>query len=105
LGWPRSSRACPISALRLQQAPRAIKRQVFDALGLQITYGKLGRRIEISATISEATADALENAKNLPAEALDRSLVAPRDVAGPDMSLRTTLRSFRTLGWRPELPG
>jgi hypothetical protein len=23
----------------------------------------------------------------------------------PDMSLRTTLRSFRTLGWRPELPG
>jgi hypothetical protein len=38
LGWPRSSRACPISALRLQQAPWAIKRQVFDALGLQITY-------------------------------------------------------------------
>jgi hypothetical protein len=38
LGWPRSSRACPISALRLQHAPRAIKRQVFDALGLQIAY-------------------------------------------------------------------
>jgi hypothetical protein len=43
--------------------------------------------------------------KNIPAEALDRPLVAPRGMAGPDMSLRTMLGSVRTMGWRPELPG
>jgi post-segregation antitoxin (ccd killing protein) len=36
---------------------------VFDAFGLQIVYDKLNRRIEISATITEAIAGALENAK------------------------------------------
>jgi hypothetical protein len=71
--WPTGGPRAAASPTALQQAPPAIKRQVFDAFGLLITYDKLGRRIEISAIISEATADALENAKNLPEEALDRS--------------------------------
>ena len=66
----------------LTTAPTEIKRQVFDAFGLQITYDKLQRRIEISATISDTVAEALENAKSLPEEALVHSLVAPRDIAG-----------------------
>ncbi len=40
---------------------------------------KLNRRIEISATITEAIADALENARDLPEEV---SSVAQRDIAG-----------------------
>ena len=40
------------------------KRQVFDALGLHVTYNKTARRIEISATIAEA----LHNAEDLPEE-------------------------------------
>ena len=63
----------------LQQAPPEIKRQVFEAFGLRIAYDKAGRRIEISATVSEAIADALHNAKDLPEEV---SSVAPRDIAG-----------------------
>jgi site-specific DNA recombinase len=66
----------------LRKAPPQLKRQVFDAFGLQITYDKLSRRIEISATITEAIARALENEKSLPKEALSNSLVAPRDIAG-----------------------
>jgi hypothetical protein len=52
----------------LQQAPRELKRQVFEAFCLQVTYDKPGRRIEISATVTEAIAEALENAKDLPKE-------------------------------------
>ncbi|MDP9369770.1 MAG: recombinase family protein, partial [Chloroflexota bacterium] len=66
----------------LRKAPPQLKRQVFDAFGLQITYDKIGRRIEISATITAAIADALENEKSLPKEALDHAPVAPRDIAG-----------------------
>ena len=51
---------------------------MFEAFGLQITYDKPGRRIEISATISEAVAEALENTKSLPKEAL----VTRGDIAG-----------------------
>ncbi len=47
--------------------------------GLRISYDKAGRRIEISATISEAVAEALHNAKDLPEEV---SSVAQRDIAG-----------------------
>jgi hypothetical protein len=52
---------------------------VFEAFCLQISYDKLNRRVEISATITEAIADALENAKDLPEEV---SSVAQRDIAG-----------------------
>jgi hypothetical protein len=62
----------------LRQASPGLKRQVFEAFGLQITYDKLQRRIEISVTISEAVAEALENTKSLPKEAL----VTRMDIAG-----------------------
>ena len=52
---------------------------MFEAFCLQITYDKINRRIEISATITEAIADALENARDLPKEV---SSVAQRDIAG-----------------------
>lgn len=64
---------------------RAIKRQVFDAFGLQIVYDKLDRRIEISATITEAIAGALENAEDLPEEV---SSVTQRDIAGGGIRTR-----------------
>ncbi len=63
----------------LHDAPRELKRQIFEAFCLQITYDKPNRRIEISATITEAVADALQNAKDLPQEV---SSVAHRDIAG-----------------------
>jgi len=69
----------PDLAAALHQAPAELKRQVFEAFGLQVTYDKPNRRIEISATITEAIADALENAKDLPQEV---SSVAQRDIAG-----------------------
>jgi hypothetical protein len=62
----------------LRNAPTKLKRQVFEAFCLQISYDKLNRRIEISATISEAIAEALENAQDLPEEV---SNVAQRDIA------------------------
>jgi len=63
----------------LHDAPKDLKRQVFEAFCLQITYDKINRRIEISATITEAIANALHNAKDLPEEVLN---VAHRDIAG-----------------------
>ena len=69
----------PDLAAALHQAPTELKRQVFEAFGLQIVYDKPSRRIEISATITEAIADTLENAKDLPQEV---SSVAQRDIAG-----------------------
>ena len=56
----------------LHRAPAELKRQVFDAFQLSITYDKVERRIEISATITEAVAQALENAKDLPEGGLKR---------------------------------
>ncbi len=56
----------PNLAHALRQAPPEIKRQVFDAFDLQVTYDKPARRIEISATITEIAA--LQNAEDLPEE-------------------------------------
>jgi hypothetical protein len=58
---------------------------------LQILYDKAERRIEISATVSEAIAKAFDNKKPLPKEG---SLVVLRDIAGPDSFLATTARVF-----------
>ncbi len=46
---------------------------------LEIRCDKVERRIEISATVSEAVAQAFENAKDLPEEV---SSVTTRDIAG-----------------------
>jgi site-specific DNA recombinase len=63
----------------LRKAPPNIKRQVFEAFCLQIRYDNIERRIEISATISEAVAKAFEKTKDLPEEV---SRVTLRDIAG-----------------------
>ena len=60
-------------------ATPAIKRQVFASFCLQIASDKVERRVELSATVSEAVADAFENAKALQAEG---SSVVVRDIAG-----------------------
>ena len=52
---------------------------MFEAFCLEVRYDKLWRRIEISATVSEAVAQAFENAKDLPQEV---SRVTLRDIAG-----------------------
>ena len=56
-----------------------LKRQVSEALCLQIRYDKVERRIEISATVSEVIAKAFEKTKDLPQEV---SRVTLRDIAG-----------------------
>jgi hypothetical protein len=63
----------------LRKAPIELKRQVFEAFCLQITYDKPNWRIEISATITEALGRALENERDLSEEV---SNVARRDLAG-----------------------
>jgi site-specific DNA recombinase len=69
----------PDLAEQLHDAPPALKRQVFDAFELRIDYDKAERRIEISATVSEAVAEVLETEKTLLAEGLP---VTVRDIAG-----------------------
>ena len=64
---------------RLRQASPEVQRQVFEAFELQILYDKAERRIEITATVSEAVANAFEKKRALPKEG---SLVVLRDIAG-----------------------
>jgi hypothetical protein len=56
-----------------------MQRQVFEAFELEIVYDKAGRKVEISATVSESVASAFEKQKALPKEG---SLVVLRDIAG-----------------------
>jgi hypothetical protein len=68
---------------QLRKATRAVQRQVFEAFGLEIRFDKAERRIEVSATISEAVADAFENTKTLRAEGLQLADgVTVSDIAG-----------------------
>ncbi len=63
----------------LREATPAIKRQVFASFDLRIAYDKVEHRAELSATVSEAVADAFENANALQAEG---SSVVVTDIAG-----------------------
>jgi site-specific DNA recombinase len=63
----------------LGEASPEVQRQVFEAFELEILYDKAERTIEMSATVSEAVADAFEKQKALPEEG---SLVVVRDIAG-----------------------
>jgi hypothetical protein len=63
----------------LRTASPEVQRQVFEAFELEILYDKAERRIEISATVSDAVANAFEKQKALPKEG---SLVVVRDIAG-----------------------
>ena len=69
----------PDRSQALRDAPPALKRQIFDAFELRILYDKINRRIEISATISEAVAHTLQNANDLPEEVAN---VTHTDIAG-----------------------
>ncbi len=69
----------PDLAQALRDAPPEIKRQTFDAFDLKLRFDKAHRRIEISATISEAVAAALETTRALHAEG---SQVSTSDIAG-----------------------
>ena len=64
---------------QLRAAPREIKRQTFEAFGLHIAFDKAQRSIEISATITEAVAQAFENTKALQSEGFQ---VTVSDIAG-----------------------
>jgi hypothetical protein len=63
----------------LARATPEVQQEIFEPFELQIAYDKIGRRIEISATVSEAVADAFENTKALRKEG---SGVVARDIAG-----------------------
>jgi hypothetical protein len=63
----------------LRDAPPHVQRQVFEAFDLQITYDKASRRVELSATVTEAVADAFRNARALQPEG---SSVVVEDIAG-----------------------
>jgi hypothetical protein len=63
----------------LRTASVQIKRQVFESFDLQIAYDKRESRVEISATVSEAVADAFQNAETLLAEG---SSVVVTNIAG-----------------------
>jgi site-specific DNA recombinase len=68
---------------QLRKASRAVQRQVFEAFGLEIRFDKAERRIEVSATISEAVADAFENTETLRVEGLRiADGVTASDIAG-----------------------
>ena len=69
----------PDLAKALREASPQIKRQVFASFDLQIAYDKAEHRVELTATVSEAVADAFENAKALQAEG---SSVVVTDIAG-----------------------
>jgi len=73
----------------LRDAPPELKRQVFEAFGVKIAYDKIEHRIEISATITEAVAQALQKAEDLPKEVLS---VARRDIAGAGFVPRSDAR-------------
>ena len=49
----------------LRTASTRIKRQVFEAFDLQISYDKREGRVEISATVSEEVAKALDNSEEV----------------------------------------
>ena len=63
----------------LRTASVQIKRQVFESFDLQIAYDKVEGRVELSATVSEAVAEAFENAEALLAEG---SSVVVTNIAG-----------------------
>jgi len=63
----------------LRDASPEVQRQVFEAFDVQIGYDKPNGRVEVSATVSEAVASALENAETLRKEGLE---VVATDIAG-----------------------
>ena len=71
--------AVPDLSESLRTASPQIKRQVFEAFSLQISVDRTEGRGEISATVSEEVARALNTRDPLAREGL---AVVPRDIAG-----------------------
>lgn len=86
----------PDLSAALRAASPGVKRQMFDAFGLQITYDKARQHIDITATISEQLADALDPP---PAGSVPRAAIGPtRVVASVPLRSKygtTTARSNR----------
>jgi hypothetical protein len=82
----------------LRDASPEVQRQVFEAFELQILYDKAERRIEISATVSEAVANAFEKKEALPKEG---SLVVMTDIAGARFVSRYHRPRIRETSRRP----
>jgi site-specific DNA recombinase len=78
-GLTASLERLPDLSKQLRAAPHEIKRALFDAFELRIVYDKTQNRVQISATITEAVADTLQNAEDLPMEVLQ---VPQKDIAG-----------------------
>jgi len=62
-----------------------IKRQVFESFDLQIVFDEQEHRVEISATVSEAVAEAFEDAK---ARLAEGSSVVVTNIAGTRFASR-----------------
>ena len=71
--------AVPDLSESLRTASPQIKRQVFEAFDLQIAVDRTEGRVEISATVSEEVAKALNTKDPLAREGL---AVVPKDIAG-----------------------
>ena len=69
----------PNVAQPLREASPEVKRQTFEAFGLRVEFDKAQRRIEISAAVTEAVADAFENTKALQSQGFQ---VTASDIAG-----------------------
>ncbi len=68
---------------QLRDATPQVKRQVFQAFELRVEFDKTSRRVEISATVTEAVAQAFENTKALRLEGLAADgIVSVKDIAG-----------------------
>jgi hypothetical protein len=59
----------PDLTLAFRNAPYEVKRQTLEAFDVRITYDKAAGRIEVSAAVSEAVAQALETHEDPPADA------------------------------------
>jgi hypothetical protein len=53
---------------QLRDATPAVKRQIFQTFEVRIEFDKASRRVQISATVTEAVAKAFENTKALHSE-------------------------------------
>lgn len=60
---PRSPSISEPSVRRRRRISKQVQRQVFEAFELEIRYEKAERRIEITATVSEAVATPLKRRK------------------------------------------
>ena len=64
-GWPRTW-IDPRPERRLRRVAPDTPRQAFDAFALRVEYDRAGGRVQISAAVDDALAEALVGARELP---------------------------------------